>query len=313
MTATTQLRAVTAILLLALGVLGSAGAQEPAAPPPSPEAGISTSGTSALDEAKARLEAAARDVARLSAEATAPVVRMVTRGLRGEGRRAMLGVTIEDAQDGVSVIGVSPGGPADQAGLKAGDVILSINGTVLSGADETPSRRLMSVMARVEPGDSVGLRVRSGGEDRDVVVEARPLEDRMYFVGRRFGPPGGGPVTVSGPPRGRPGAAGWPPPFFPGPLGRWRDMELVDLTPALGGYFGTEEGILVVRAPRDEKLQLQDGDVILEIGGRKPMTPEHAMRILASFEPGETLTLTIMRQKRRQTLSMEVPPEPHRG
>ncbi|HEY5624407.1 MAG TPA: PDZ domain-containing protein, partial [Gammaproteobacteria bacterium] len=98
-----------------------------------------------------------------------------------------------------------------------------------------------------------------------------------------------------------------------GPLGRWSDMELVELTPTLGEYFGTDEGILVVRAPSDDELQLQDGDVILEIGGRKPMSREHAMRILGSFEVGETLELTIMRDQRRQTLEIEVTAGGRRG
>ena len=78
------------------------------------------------------------------------------------------------------------------------------------------------------------------------------------------------------------------------------------MTPELGRYFGTDEGLLLVRAPEDESLGLIDGDVILEIGGRKPSSPEHAMRILGSFEPGEELELTIMRQQRRRNLSIEI-------
>src|SRR5690606_28082380 len=87
----------------------------------------------------------------------------------------------------------------------------------------------------------------------------------------------------------------------------WRDLDLVPLTPALGEYFGTDKGLLVVRAPQDTTLGLRDGDVILEIGDREPQTPEHAARILASFESGETLTLTIMRRQRRETLEVQIP------
>ena len=86
----------------------------------------------------------------------------------------------------------------------------------------------------------------------------------------------------------------------------WSDLDLVALTPALGAYFGTDKGLLVVRAPEDATLGLADGDVILEIGGREPQTPEHAVRILASFEPGETLHLTIMRKQRRETLEVRI-------
>ena len=55
---------------------------------------------------------------------------------------------------------------------------------------------------------------------------------------------------------------------------------------------------------------LRDGDVILDIGGREPQTPQHAMRILASFEPGEAIPIAVMRQRRRETVTIAVPDEP---
>ena len=64
-----------------------------------------------------------------------------------------------------------------------------------------------------------------------------------------------------------------------------------------------------MRAPENASVALQDGDVILEIGGRKPTSPEHAMRILSSFEPGETLRIGVMRHKKRETLEGKIPSE----
>ena len=45
------------------------------------------------------------------------------------------------------------------------------------------------------------------------------------------------------------------------------DMELATISPQLGSYFGTDKGVLVVRAPTDGALKLEDGDVILAIDG----------------------------------------------
>ena len=81
----------------------------------------------------------------------------------------------------------------------------------------------------------------------------------------------------------------------------------MSLTPELGEYFGTEEGLLVIRKPRDASLKLQEGDVILAIGGRSPTSPEHAMRILRSYEPGEQLDMQIIRKGRRETLAVALP------
>ncbi|HEX7082421.1 MAG TPA: PDZ domain-containing protein [Gammaproteobacteria bacterium] len=89
----------------------------------------------------------------------------------------------------------------------------------------------------------------------------------------------------------------------------WASLELAPLSPELGRYFGTDEGVLVVRAD-DDVLGLRDGDVILDIGGRTPTSPEHAKKILASYAPGETLRLTIMRDRQRQMLESRLPPEP---
>lgn len=88
---------------------------------------------------------------------------------------------------------------------------------------------------------------------------------------------------------------------------RWSDMELTTLSPDLGSYFGTTHGLLVVHAPSDSSLALKGGDVILKIGDRVPTSPSHAMRIFASYQPGEKIQLEVMRNKKRITLSTTVP------
>jgi S1-C subfamily serine protease len=84
-------------------------------------------------------------------------------------------------------------------------------------------------------------------------------------------------------------------------------MELVEITEALGRYFDTDEGLLVVHAPDDEGIDIEDGDVILAISDRTPNSPEHAIRILSSFEAGETIEFSLMRDGRRRTVEYVVP------
>lgn len=84
-------------------------------------------------------------------------------------------------------------------------------------------------------------------------------------------------------------------------------MELITLTPRLGHYFGTERGVLVARAPTRGILKLQDGDVILSIGGRVPASSSQAIRILTSYDPGEKISLVILREHHRMTVTTSMP------
>ncbi|MFI4921786.1 MAG: PDZ domain-containing protein, partial [Gammaproteobacteria bacterium] len=89
--------------------------------------------------------------------------------------------------------------------------------------------------------------------------------------------------------------------------GRWGEMQLTPMNAGLASYFGTDKGLLVLRAAKDSRLQLQDGDVILDIDGRSPDSPSQAMRILGSYGPGETVKLDIMRKGKPVTLNVALP------
>ena len=85
------------------------------------------------------------------------------------------------------------------------------------------------------------------------------------------------------------------------------DMELATISPQLGSYFGTDKGVLVVRAPTDGALKLEDGDVILAIDGRQPTSGSHATRILGSYQPGEKVTLRVLRRHKTEDIVATLP------
>ena len=92
----------------------------------------------------------------------------------------------------------------------------------------------------------------------------------------------------------------------------WGGIEMVKLNPDLGDYFGTREGVLVVRAPEDSSLALKGGDVIVSIGSRKPTSPEQAMRILRSYDAGETVTMDVLRKQKHVAVTWKVPEHENR-
>ena len=79
-------------------------------------------------------------------------------------------------------------------------------------------------------------------------------------------------------------------------------LELAPLNPDLGQYFGAEVGVLVISSA-DTTLGLKGGDVVLSVDGRKAGGPGQLMRILRSYEPGETFKVDILRNRRRETVS----------
>jgi S1-C subfamily serine protease len=260
----------------------------PAAPvAPAPPAPRQPDIDAQLEAAQRQLEQAAHEVARLSTQMSTTVLEQVMPLMAGH---VIIGVQLEStaANGGARVREVSPGGPAAEAGIRAGDVIVSINGTPVRG--EGPSHQVSAILRDVKPDTPVSVVVQREGKALTFTVTARGTPE--FLVGL----PNVRDLNIE----------------LPEMLGRrpLRDMELATLTPRLGSYFGTEKGVLVVRAPADGALRLEDGDVILAIDGREPASGSQATRILGSYRAGEKLTLHIVRQRRTLDLETTLPEFP---
>ncbi|MGH8279401.1 MAG: PDZ domain-containing protein [Gammaproteobacteria bacterium] len=258
-----------------------------------------------MQQARQQMERAARRMAELSMQMQGPMMLQLSRML--DPNRAVLGITLANIASGNHPLGVvieavTPGGPAAQGGLRAGDVITSINGTAFkpSGA-ESAADQLMDFMQHIQPGEHVTLVYARSGKSHGAQVTAGRLSD----YGFAWNMPEMPAMSALAPANLRAIFGPW------GYLGRaagWAGMQLVTLTPGLGQYFGTSTGLLVVRAPQDAALKLEDGDVIVKIDERQPASPSDAMRIIFSHAPGTTLTLHILRKNKPLSLSVKMPP-----
>jgi S1-C subfamily serine protease len=74
----------------------------------------------------------------------------------------------------------------------------------------------------------------------------------------------------------------------------------------LGRYFGTAEGVLVIRAPADSRLGLKGGDVVVSVDGRPVASPGQLIRILGSYEGEEQFRMEVMRMKKKETVQGKV-------
>jgi membrane-associated protease RseP (regulator of RpoE activity) len=269
-----------------------------------------------LAAARAELERAAHEVAEISAKMAGPYMDDFMHLTTDRPSRAVIGVQLDtnSGNDGARIQEVSPGGPAADAGLHVGDVIVEVNGNDVKG--NRAVREVLHQMSKVEPDSKVRLKVIRDGKPREFVVVARPGAG-FYADARTPRPPR--PPLPPGPPFEHFDSRGldFGPVLIHGPLA---DLQLVSLTPQLGSYFGTDKGVLVVRAPKEQGFKLEDGDVILTIDGREPTSGSHATRILGSYQPGEKIVIKLMRQHKSMTIETSLPegigtgprPEPDR-
>lgn len=202
---------------------------------------------------------------------------------------------------GLLITGVSPGGPAQEAGLKAGDIMTSYNGKPLARAEDgsIPYVVLKRYMKGIKEGDKVSVEYLREDKPHKAVIKVRSLGPKDWsFVPKmhmeKFGP------AVSS------GLKQLAITIEDG-LDGWNDVQMVELNPDLGRYFGKQKGVLVVSVPDDSTLGLKAGDIILKIGARGVDNPSQAARILRSYEPGEELAFTLFRNHSTRVLKVKTP------
>lgn len=256
-------------------------------------------------------------------------------------RKGRLGIIVdleatENDSIGATVASVTPRGPAAAAGIRAGDIILSLNGKRLvvqkpEDADSeedakvpegqsTAGLRLVELASKLDPGSKAEIEFRRGKRTLTVTVvtssepvgmvidfapqlletPAPPFQKGMKYPakpGMKFGEFKVAPRVFIQRDKGEEGATLW----FKA-MGPLAEVELAPMNPDLGEYFGTSEGVLVINAPKDNDYRLKGGDVILAINGESVSDPVSVFKLLHMKKQGET-KLEIMRNKERQTLT----------
>lgn len=210
----------------------------------------------------------------------------------GKVTRGVIGVQIRDVpRDEYEVLGldeargvivslVNPDGPADQAGMAAGDVILEYGGETVEN-----TRDLQSRVVATRPGASVSIGIVRNGDPLtlDVTIGELDLEAESRIVLADAGEETSEDFGIT----------------------------LQDLTPPMAGRLRVPAdtvGAVVVDVQRGSTAEaggLQPGDVILSVNRVDVATAAEATAELGEIESGRTAFLLVQRRDTRVFLQVE--------
>ena len=135
-----------------------------------------------LSRAHRELREASREVARAHREMARIEERKHAIRYINLGDRSVIGVILgPETEQGVEIIGVSPDGPAEKAGLQQGDIMQSIRGIDLTGQGEASAREAIShVMEDVGEGEELAVGVLRDGEAWEFLLTPEKREPRAW-------------------------------------------------------------------------------------------------------------------------------------
>ncbi|PYS45665.1 MAG: hypothetical protein DMF68_21605 [Acidobacteria bacterium] len=203
---------------------------------------------------------------------------------------------------GVGVNRVSPGSPADKAGLKKGDVILQFDNEPVTG-----TRKLFRLIGESAPEQTVRLTISRNGSEQQVNVTLGQREDASRAL-RALTPDQRGNFRFNLPQSPRTLGEKAQPFTFNFGNNRRVGITSTALTKQLADYFGVSSGhgLLVTSVMENSpasKAGLRAGDCITEVNGERVEGAQDLIRAINRKEDGE-VTLTIVRERSKRTIKL---------
>lgn len=318
-----------------------------AAPPPAPDSAQSTATEAADQQRMAALQTRMNDLAgqmaalstKLGDQANASALHYLA-----DTRRGMFGMAVMNTAKGLRVDAVTPGGPAERAGIKTGDTITRIDGKPVGTRGGASGNALWHAQA----GKPIALAVDRGGKIHELHVTPERLQPSDWQAIARQAEMAADQATaqvrspefqkqiqqsiedaMKGAEAARVGADAARAQAEAAREGAvtaheaagrarerawialrsvpWFGLNLAPLDPDLGSYFGTNRGALVLS--RDEKQfpELRPGDVITAVGGQSVARPEDATRALREAGKDKSVVVALRRHGKPVKLTMKVP------
>ena len=192
---------------------------------------------------------------------------------------------------GLIILRVAKDGPAAQAGLKRGDILLKLNDT-----DINDLRGLQTALMALKAGDEVSLRIQRGDGERTLKVKLGEIDGRAYLG-----------VVAEGASEQAPAMPEMPAapsqPAQPGmPEGQGRQMPF-NIQP----QFKVTE--VVTDSPAAKAGLLKD-DLITAVNGKAFDMQSNLADTIKGFKPGDVVTLKVIRADNEQDIEVTLGENP---
>lgn len=287
-----------------------------------------------LAELRTQMQDLSRRMAALSGQLGDVGPRSYAYRYLGNPDRGMIGIVV--ARDGrdLRVTAVTPGGPAERAGIRNGDHIIKVRGD-LEGPSQDTAKFLNEALRNLKAGQEVRLTLQRDGKPIDITVKAERREPYNFAEAFVFDGDNPLPPDVEKHIRESTEAAmreaqrateraqmdqdharqvaeraseqaqralsrlhgGMP----------WWGLNLATLNPELGRYFGTDKGVLVISADTGALPGLRGGDVITSVAGEPVTRSEDALRALRDQPAGKDVAIKLLRDRKTLALNMQTP------
>ena len=204
-----------------------------------------------------------------------------------------------DVDYGVVIRSVVDDSPAEEAGLKKGDILLKFNNRKLRDADD-----LYKYVDRADSGDDVELLVIREGKEKEIAVTLGirdDFEDKKEIFIKKGRAPKSYTKAFQ---------------FYHDELAdTYIGVTLENLNDQLGSYFGVEdgEGALITEVLEDspaEKAGIKAGDVIVSVGGEDIEELSDVQETVGDADEGDELKFTIIRDKSKMDVAITVDEAP---
>jgi serine protease Do len=215
----------------------------------------------------------------------ANMARYVVEQLKSKGKvvRGWLGVLVQQVTPeiaeslnlrepvGALVADVTPGGPAEKAGIKRGDIIVEFNGVKIKEMSELPKR-----VAMTPPGTESEIKLIRNGREKTVKLRLGELPDSGAAISSR----GGDQRNIE----------------------EGLGITVQEITPQIRRMFNIREseGVIVTNVEQGSvawDAGLRRGDIILEINKKPVRNLSEYRKVIGSIKQGQTVLFLIKREE----------------